>query len=152
VVRKRRQQRHRSQRDLEGDSHAAEFGVDYRASERVVLGALLGLERTDYEYAAENPGVNFTPASIAGDAESEDVYLTLFGSWAVGGRGFVELAGGYEQAEGTFRRNSVFQESTRTLGQVDVRTSGDPTPRSPGWASMPDSTLIAVLSFGPYVG
>ena len=53
------------ERDLEGDSHAAEIGVDYRASERVVLGALLGLERTDYEYAAENPGVNFTPASIA---------------------------------------------------------------------------------------
>lgn len=141
------------ERDLEGDSHAAEIGVDYRASERVVLGALLGLERTDYEYAAENPGVNFTPASIAGDAESEDVYLTLFGSWTVGGRGFVELAGGYEQAEGTFRRNSVFQESTRTLGQVDVRTSGE-SDTTVTWLGVNAGFDVdrGALSFGPYVG
>jgi uncharacterized protein with beta-barrel porin domain len=141
------------ERNLEGDSHAAEIGVDYRVSERVVLGALLGLERVDYEFAAENPGVNFTPASSAGDAESEDVYLTLFGSWTVGERGFVELAGGYEQADGTYRRNSVFQESTRTLGQVDVHTSGE-SDTTVTWLGVNAGFDVdrGALSFGPYVG
>jgi uncharacterized protein with beta-barrel porin domain len=114
-----------AERGYDGDSRAAEIGMDYRVSERVVLGALLGLERTDYEFDAENPGVNFAPASTAGEVESDNLYLTLFGSWMIGDRGFVEVAGGYERGDGEYRRNSVFQESTRTQPQVNVRVSGD---------------------------
>lgn len=141
------------ERDFDGDSLAAEIGVDYRLSNRVVLGALLGLERTDYEFDAENPGVNFTPASIAGDAESDNLYVTLFGSWAVGGRGFIELAGGYEQSDGTYRRNSVFQESTRTVPQVNVQTSGD-SDTTVTWLGVNAGFNVdrGALSFGPYVG
>ncbi|MCM2312845.1 MAG: autotransporter outer membrane beta-barrel domain-containing protein, partial [Steroidobacteraceae bacterium] len=141
------------ERDFEGDSRAVEIGTDYRLSERVVLGALLGLERTDYEFDAENPGVNFTPASIAGDAESDNLYLTLFGSWAVGGRGFLELAGGYEQGDGTYRRNSVFQESTRTLPQVNVRAAGESDTRVT-WLGVNAGFDVdrGALSVGPYVG
>lgn len=141
------------ERDFEGDSRAVEIGADYRVSERIVLGALLGLERTDYEFDAENPGVNFTPASIAGDAESDNLYLTLFGSWTVGGRGFVELAGGYEQGDGTYRRNSVFQESTRTLPQVDVRASGE-SDTTVTWLGVNAGFDVdrGAFSFGPYVG
>lgn len=141
------------ERGFDGDSRAAEIGVDYRVSDRTVLGALVGLERTEYEFDAENPGVNFTPASIAGEAEADNLYLTLFGSWVVGGRGFVELAGGYERADGTYRRNSVFQESTRTVTQVDVRASGD-SDSTVTWLGVNAGFNVdrGAFSLGPYVG
>lgn len=141
------------ERDFDGDSSAVEIGTDYRVSERVVLGALFGLERTDYDFDAENPGVNFAPASNAGDAENDNLYLTLFGSWVVGERGFVELAGGYEQGDGTYRRNSVFQESTRTLPQVNVNTSGD-SDTTVTWFGVNAGFDVdrGAFSVGPYAG
>ncbi len=111
-------------RGLDGDSTAAEIGLDWRLSDRVVLGALAGLERVDYDFDAEAPGVNFTPASRAGEADADNAYLTLFANFAVGDHGFIELSGGYERSDGDYVRNPVFQESTRAVPQRDARLEG----------------------------
>ena len=50
-----------AERALDGESTGAEIGLDYRLSERAVLGALIGIERSDYDFVAENPGTNFVP-------------------------------------------------------------------------------------------
>lgn len=140
-------------RGFEGDSSALEIGLDYRLSDRAVIGALVGIERAEYDFDAENPGVNFVPASHAGSVESDDAYLTLFGSWGLGTSGFVEASGGYERHDGTYRRNPVFQESTRTKPQVDVRVAGDAV-RTVWWASINGGFDFSrdAFSFGPYAG
>lgn len=140
-------------RGFEGDSRAVEVGLDYRVSERAVIGALAGVERTQYDFDAENPGVNFTPARYAGSVDSDASFLTLFGSWGLGASGFVEGSAGYERHDGTYRRNSVFQESTRTRPQVDVRVAGDAV-RTVWWASVNGGFDLNrdALSYGPYAG
>jgi outer membrane autotransporter protein len=141
------------ERGFDGNSTAVELGLDYRSSERTVLGALAGFETMDYDFDAENPGVNFVPAPTAGRVESDTWYLTVFGSVGLGVGGFVELAAGYEQTDGTYRRDSVFQESTRTRPQVDVRAEGD-ADGDVLWASLNAGYDFhhGPASFGPYAG
>jgi uncharacterized protein YhjY with autotransporter beta-barrel domain len=140
-------------RGFDGDSSALEIGADYRLSQRSVIGALVGIERTQYEFDPENTGVNFVPARVAGSVDSDATYLTLFGSRGLGASGFVEASGGYERHDGTYRRNSVFQESTRTRPQVDVRVAGDAV-RTVWWASINGGFDFSrdAFSFGPYAG
>lgn len=140
-------------RGFDGDSTALEIGMDYRLSDRTVVGALAGIERAQYDFAAENPGVNFVPASRAGSVESDDTYLTLFGSWGLGTSSFIETSAGYERHDGTYRRDSVFQESTRTRPQVNVRVAGDAV-RTVWWASVNGGFDFnrEAWSFGPYAG
>ncbi len=140
-------------RGFEGDSSALEIGMDYRLSDRAVIGGLAGIERVEYDFDAEDAGVNFVPARAAGSVESDDTYLTLFGSWGLGASGFVEASGGYERHDGTYRRNSVFQESTRAKPQVDVRVAGDAV-RTVWWASINGGFDVnrGAFGFGPYAG
>ena len=140
-------------RGFDGDSSAFEIGVDYRLSERSVIGAIAGVERAEYDFDAENPGVNFVPASNAGSVESDDLYLTLFGSWSLGKSGFAELSAGFEQHDGSYRRNPVFQESTRTLPQTNVRVEGD-ADRTVQWLSANAGFDVSrdAFNFGPYAG
>lgn len=142
-----------AERGFDGDSQAVEIGLDYRVSDRAVIGAIAGIERMEYDFVVEAAGVNFVPASHAGDADSDNIYLTLFGSWNVGKAGYIELSGGYEQSDGSYRRNSVFQESTRTLSQVDVRAKGD-ADGDVTWFSANAGFDInrGAWNFGPYIG
>jgi outer membrane autotransporter protein len=141
------------ERGFDGDSAAAEIGLDYRISDRAVLGAVLGIERLQYDFDAEAPGVNFTPAPVAGDVDVHNTYLTLFASFALGESGFIEAAGGFEQSDGDYRRNSVFQESTRTLPQTEVRVAGN-ADGTTAWASVNAGYDFhhGAASFGPYAG
>ncbi len=141
------------ERGLDGDTRALELGIDKRVSDRFFLGALLAAEQTDYEYDPELPGVNFTPAASAGDAETDawsfTGYLT-FNAWE---RGFLEVSVGYVRQEHTYRRNSVFQESTRAVAQTNVDTEGE-TDGNVLWASMNlgYDWNSGASTFGPYAG
>ncbi len=141
------------ERGFEGDSQAAEIGLDYRLSDRAVLGAIAGVERMDYDFDAEAAGVNFVPFSKAGEADSDNIYLTLFASWSLGKSGYLELAGGYEQNDGSYQRNSVFQESTRTIAQTNVLVEGD-ADGEVQWGSLNGGFDVnrGAWNFGPYAG
>lgn len=141
------------ERAFDGGSEAAEIGFDYRASERTVLGVIAGYERIDYDFAAEAAGVNFVPFASAGGAESDNAYLTLFASWTVGARGYLEVAAGYGTSDGSYRRNSVFQESTRTIAQTGVIVEGG-ADGDVQWASLNGGIDVnrGAWNFGPYAG
>lgn len=140
-------------RGFEGDSRAVEIGFDRRVSDRLVIGGIAGYEEMDYDFDAEAPGVNFAPAVQAGNAESDNTYLTLFASWNLGDTGFAELSGGYETSDGSYRRNSVFQESTRTIAQTNVLAEGD-ADNEVTWLSFNAGfdRASGAWSLGPYAG
>lgn len=140
-------------RGFEGDSRAVEIGFDCRLSDRLVFGGIAGYEEMDYDFDAEAPGVNFAPAVQAGSAESDNTYLTLFASWNLGDTGFAELSGGYETSDGSYRRNSVFQESTRTIAQTNVLAEGD-ADNEVTWLSFNAGfdRASGAWSLGPYAG
>jgi outer membrane lipase/esterase len=141
------------ERGFDGDGRALELGVDYRVSDRSVLGALAGFERTQYDFAPEGAGVNFTPAPKAGDADLDSWYLTLFGAFTVGEQGYLEFAAGYEQSDGTYRRNGVFQESRRQTPQTNVAVEGE-ADGSAWWGSASAGLDFAsgAWTLGPYAG
>lgn len=115
------------ERAIDGDSRGLDVGVDYRLSDTASLGAVLGVERSDADFASEAPGRNFTPQRNAGSADIDLTMLSLVAAFALGTDGYLALSGGYGSSDGTFRRTSVFQESTRTLTQrnTDVRGRAD---------------------------
>jgi uncharacterized protein YhjY with autotransporter beta-barrel domain len=142
-----------TERGFDGSSQSLEGGLDYRVSEKLVLGLLLGTEKSDYDFDAEQPGVNFLPAAKAGDSEGDNLYLTAFGSMAIGASGFVEISGGYERSDSQYRRYSVFQESTRTIAQTNVAVEGD-ADGSVTWFSANGGFDVdrGSWGFGPYLG
>ncbi|MCS6946754.1 MAG: autotransporter outer membrane beta-barrel domain-containing protein [Steroidobacteraceae bacterium] len=141
------------ERRFTGDNQSFELGVDYRLSDRLVLGGLLGVERSELRFAAEAVGRNFTPASRAGDHDVDSQYLTLLGQFTLGDAGFIEWSAGFEKNDGRYRRFSVFQESTRTRPQTNVAAEGD-TDGSVWWVSVNAGLDFARgrWSVGPYGG
>lgn len=142
-----------AERGFDGDGWAAELGFDYRVSPRILFGGILGYERNEYEFDGENPGVNFTPAPVAGDTKTDGYYLTLFGTFALGETGFLELSGGASWDSYDFRRNSVFQESGRQVPQTNVNTSGSADGRTT-WVGLNLGADVAVgaVGMGGYAG
>ena len=114
-----------AERAYEGDERGFEAGFDYRLSAGTVLGLLVGTNHSEFDFAAENPGVNFTPQANAGDSEADTLYLTGFAAFALGSNGFIDAAIGYERGDYTLSRNPVFQESTRTIAQTSAQLTAD---------------------------
>ncbi len=123
------------ERAYEGDDRGLEFGFDYRASPTVVLGLLAGAGRNDYDFVAENPGVNFAPQVNAGGADIDTYYLNGFAAFSLGSMGYIDIAAGYDSSSQELRRNPVFQESTRTVTQVNGLLKADADGHST-WASV----------------
>jgi outer membrane autotransporter protein len=141
------------ERGLDGDARGGDLGLDYRLSERTVVGAVLGIDRSDYDFAAEAAGVNFTPQARAGAAAVDQTMLSLFASHAIGETAYVDLSAGHGRTEGSYRRTSVFQESTRTVAQTNTNLRG----RADGslrWLSIDAGRdfLREALTFGVYGG
>lgn len=141
------------ERGIDGDTYGFEIGFDKRVSTRAFLGAILAAERTEYEYDPELAGVNFTPQAIAGDTETDAYSITGYLTFNASERAFIELSAGYVQQDHTFRRNSVFQESTRTIAQTNVNTEGE-TDGTVLWASLNAGFdwNSGASTFGPYAG
>lgn len=141
------------ERGMDGDSRGGDIGLDYRLSDTVTLGAVLGTSQSDYDFDTENPSNNFTPQSNAGSADIDQTQLTLFASFALGNDAYVDLSGGHAWTEGDFRRRSVFQESTRTVAQTntDLRGSADGSVRWLGIDAGRDFVREA-WSFGVFGG
>lgn len=141
------------ERGIDGDTYGFEVGFDKRVSTRTFLGAILAAERTEYEYDPELAGVNFTPQATAGDTGTDAYSVTGYLTFNASERAFIELSAGYVQQDHTFRRNSVFQESTRTVAQTNVNTEGE-TDGSVLWASFNAGYdwNSGASTFGPYLG
>jgi hypothetical protein len=72
-------------RGYDGDLWALDAGLDYRLTDRFVLGGILSYEQTDADFDKDlQQGEPFTPASEAGSMESESIGITLFGAYTVG--------------------------------------------------------------------
>lgn len=136
----------------DGGSGTLEIGLDYRYSDRLVVGGLIGYQRTESEFDADAPGNNFTPTGDQGGADVDNVSLTLFASYNVTDAFYVDGTLGAGISDYEFRRNAIFQESTRTVAQTTMRARGDTegTEYSASLGAGYDFYREA-WSFGPYV-
>jgi uncharacterized protein with beta-barrel porin domain len=141
-----------AERGYDGDVWSAELGLDYRVSDQAVIGGFLGYENTDYDYDKDESGVNFTPQNNSGKDEADSYSLTLFGAYDLNEGLSLDGSVGYSITDYTFQRNVVFQESTRTTPQTNVRTEGKPDGNE-YWFSLGTSYDFyrEELTYTPYV-
>lgn len=142
-----------AERGYESEIDALNIGVDYRLSDQLVVGGILGLDRSELKFDPDNPGVAFTPAARAGDYESDSVSLTLFASFNITEHFYVDGNLGYTTSDYEFRRNAVFQESGRSVPQTNVNTKGD-TDGDSQWAAanLGLNGHHAALAYNTYLG
>jgi outer membrane autotransporter protein len=141
------------ERGYDGDLWALEVGLDYRFTDRLVMGGIVTYEEADADFDRDlQQGQPFQPAPDSGSMESESWAITLFGVFNLTDNFFVDAALGYRSSEYTFERTSVFQESGRSF-QVPVQTEGDPD-GDEYWGSLNLGYDFqrGAWSFGPYGG
>lgn len=141
------------ERGYDGDLWAIEFGLDYRATDRFVIGGILTYEEMDSDFDRDlQQGTPFVPDSDAGSMEVDSWGITLFGIYNVTESFYVDAAAGYRSSDYTFERNSVFQESGRS-SQIRVLAEGEPD-GDEWWGSLNlgYDWQRGAWSFGPYGG
>ncbi|MFO1509460.1 MAG: autotransporter outer membrane beta-barrel domain-containing protein [Steroidobacteraceae bacterium] len=140
------------ERSLEGDSWALELGFDQRMSERFYLGALAAFESLSYDFAPDRPSGDLVPATHAGTAQTDSKSLTLFAVLNATEHSYVDAAVGYGRQQHDFRRNPVFQDSTRQT-QFAARVAGD-TESTVFWVALNGGLDFAsgATTFGPFAG
>lgn len=131
-----------SERSYKMDQTGAELGLDFRASDAITVGGWLQWESSDLRFDTEVQGVNFSPLGDAGKIGSDGLGVTLYLSAQLGANAYVDGSIGYTSNDYEFARNSVFQESTRTVAQTNVRVLGETS----------GQVLTATLNFGHTAG
>lgn len=115
-----------NERGFDGKRYRGTLGADYRLGAGSHLGLMLSYEDYKSTFDKELSGVNFDPGANAGGVKSNTIAATAFASFALSESGWLDAAAGYAWSDNTFRRNAIFQPSTRTLTRaVDATASAD---------------------------
>jgi outer membrane autotransporter protein len=110
------------ERGFDGTSAGLQIGADAEILDGAILGLHFSWMRSNADFDKDDPGVNFTPFNKEGSRDSDSYVFTLYGSYSVTDNLYVDahVGGGYVDYE--LRRDVVFQETTRTVPQTDIRT------------------------------
>ncbi|MFN9925911.1 MAG: autotransporter outer membrane beta-barrel domain-containing protein, partial [Phenylobacterium sp.] len=113
-----------NERAFEGRTRRFTAGGDFRPTAETILGLSLTYSDDESDFDANPTGRNFTPLANAGGADVTEVDITAYGSMALADRLTLEGSLGVGFSDQDFRRNGSYQESNRTLQQVDIRATG----------------------------
>ncbi len=123
------------ERGYEQTKTLVDVGMDYRFSPNMVAGMMLNYSKSSLDYDKEKPGRNFVPQGRAGYIDSDSLGLSAFASWNIAENSYLELSGGFANRNSEFERRAIFQESTRTLPQVNTINRGN-TDSTDSWLSI----------------
>jgi uncharacterized protein YhjY with autotransporter beta-barrel domain len=140
-----------NERGFDGHRYRGTLGADYRLDAGSHVGLMVSYEKAKSTFDTELPGVNFTPTTDAGGMKSETIAATVFASFSLSDKAWFDASAGYAWSDNDFRRNAIFQPSTRTLTR-DVRAVGSADGKQYFVALGAGVDLSdGPISFGPYV-
>jgi uncharacterized protein YhjY with autotransporter beta-barrel domain len=141
-----------NERAYDGDRFRGTAGVDYRLNAATHIGLSLSYEDYTSSFVADLPGRNFVPQANGGGVKNEAFAATVFASSMLGENAWIDLSAGIGWSDYDFRRNAVFQESTRTIAQTNVSATGSANGKQ-YFASLGLGYDFSsgALSIGPYV-
>lgn len=140
------------ERGWNGDIWTGQLGTDVRLGEASFLGVLASYERTDSEFDRDKPGVNFTPPGNDGDTDVDGLGLTLYGSHNFTESLYLDGAIGWGWSDQDLGRNAVFQDTTRTIPQTNLRGEGKTNGQELlATLGMGYDFALGAFGLGPYV-
>jgi outer membrane autotransporter protein len=140
-----------NERGFDGHRYRGTLGVDYRLDGGSHIGLMLSYEDYKSKFDAELPGVNFNPTTDAGGQKAETIAATVFASFSLSENAWFDVSAGYAWSDNDFRRNAIFQPSTRTLTR-NVNAVGSADGKQYFIAAGAGLDLSdGPVSFGPYV-
>jgi len=118
-------QAYANERGFDGKRYRGTLGADYRLDGGSHVGLMLSYEDYKSTFDKELPGTNFTPTSDAGGVKSKTWAASLFASFQLSDSAWVDASAGYAWSDNDFRRNAIFQPSTRNPAFTrDIRAVG----------------------------
>jgi outer membrane autotransporter protein len=140
-----------NERGFDGDRVRGTIGADYRVNAKTHIGLMLHYEDYKSDFDDELPGNNFAPSGSAGSIKSETISATLFANASLSENAWLDAAVGLGWSDNVFRRNALFQPSTRAF-TLPVQTRGDADGKQ-FFASMGMGYDFydGALAIGPYV-
>lgn len=140
-----------NERGFDADATRVTVGLDYRASPSATIGASLSFGDYSSEFDANQPGNAFTPQSDAGGMDSEDITVTLFGTFSLSPQVYLDATAGVGFTDYDLARNATFQESNRLIPQTNVRATASPDGREYfGSVGIGYDADLDGFSVGPY--
>jgi outer membrane autotransporter protein len=140
-----------NERAFEGRTWRFTAGGDFRPTAETILGLSLTYSDDESDFDANPAGRNFTPLANAGGSDVTEIDITAYGSMALADRLTLEGSLGVGFSDQDFRRNGSYQESNRTLQQVDIRATGSADGRRyAGSLGLAYDVDAGPVSFGPY--
>lgn len=141
-----------TERGYDSDSRAFELGLDYRLNDKLVLGVMYAYEDSDLDFLGELPGINFAPGNSAGSKDSKQSALSFFASADLNENWYLQAGAGFSRSDNDFSRNSIYQESTRSLPSINSQTAGSADGESQ-WFSLNSGYSIYAeqWTFTPYL-
>ena len=140
-----------NERGFDADATRLTIGLDYRLAATSTVGASVTFGDYSSDFDANLPGNAFTPQADAGGIDADDVTVTLFATFALSPRAYLDATAGVGFTEYDLRRNATFQESNRLVPQADVRAVASPDGREYfGSVGVGYDAEMGALSLGPY--
>jgi outer membrane autotransporter protein len=140
-----------NERGFDADTTRITVGLDYRLSPAATFGASLSFGDYSSDFDGNLPGNAFAPQADAGGMDSEDITITLFGTFALSPQVYLDATAGLGFADYDLSRNATFQESNRLIPQTNVRATASPDGREYfGSLGIGYDAEMEGLSLGPY--
>lgn len=140
-----------NERGFDGEATRITVGLDYRLSSAATIGASVSFGDYSSDFDANLPGNAFTPQADAGGMDSEDITVTLFGTFALSPQVYLDATAGLGFTDYDLDRNATFQESNRIIPQTNVRATASPDGREYfGSIGIGYDAQMEALSLGPY--
>lgn len=115
-----------NERGFDGDRVRGSVGADRRIGRTGHIGAMISYETYKLTFDREPAAMGFIPLANAGSHRAETISGTAFATFELGGGGWIDVSAGYGTSDNDFRRNAIFQPSTRrTAVNVNTRGSAD---------------------------
>jgi len=112
------------EKGFDGWTAGFQLGADYRLSDALVVGALLGIDHSELKFDADTAGGGFNPGDNEGGTRSDNFFLNVYSSYSVTDNFYVDGTIGAGYTDYTFDRNVILQNTARAFA-VDVAATGE---------------------------
>lgn len=140
-----------NERGYDGRLYGGTLGVDYGLNAASRVGLMVSYNKASIDFDAEPASLGFSPPEKSGEADTKTMSITAFMLMNLSDGAWIDAAAGLGWADNEFKRNAIFQPSTRATSLI-VNTAASPEGKQWfGSLGIGYDHTDGPFSIGPYV-